>query len=262
MTKNILILPLLAITFAHGMEINSLPAINSWIISYNKTKITLTQETLYNIKNKVELTVIGTNHQNELLKDQKKRIVFFPYYEVSKTCLTNYVLFDNGSTVFAQRGTMPFLQVTEPFITHVSHNSIYHVVRNIRHFEFKNDQAIKEASKDLTLCYEETLNRGLLGLNKKSIALPTLSTEVGFPEDKAAPIAVETVIQFIKNNQHYDDIYLVVKKDSEFNLYKSLLIQHTGLLYKIYLFYWTHKDQEKNLSLLPREIRDYIIQLI
>jgi len=59
---------------------------------------------------------------------------------------------------------------------------------------------------------------------KRSIALDALSTQTGFPREKAAPIAIKAVLDFIQENPDaYDVIQLFVKKRSEFDLYKKLL---------------------------------------
>ena len=59
---------------------------------------------------------------------------------------------------------------------------------------------------------------------KKSIAFPPLSTLLGMPSDKAANIAVASVLNYIKNNsQTYEEIQFVVEEEKDFNYYKNLL---------------------------------------
>ena len=66
--------------------------------------------------------------------------------------------------------------------------------------------------------------KSLVNKKEKSIALPALGTAVDFPRDKAALIAVPEIIKFIKNNPNaYDRIELFVKKQSEFEVYQTLL---------------------------------------
>lgn len=92
--------------------------------------------------------------------------------------------------------------------------------------EVYGDNAITESSKDLITCYLNALTEGF---EKKyeSILLTALSTEVGFPRKEAAPLAVATIIQFIKDfPAAYNRIELVVKKRSEFEQYKDLLQQY------------------------------------
>lgn len=93
----------------------------------------------------------------------------------------------------------------------------------------KGVKAIEEAEKDLKMCYEKILGRlaeHVRDKNEKNIALQALGTEVGFPREKAAPIAVKTVVEFIQNHPGvYTAIELFVKKHSEFKLYQELLTQ-------------------------------------
>jgi hypothetical protein len=137
--------------------------------------------------------------------------------------------------------------------------------------QFFGDEAIQEASNDLVFCYKRILAKGLGTLEltpQKSIAIPTLSADTGFPRELAAPIAVTTVLEFIKsepkkwnpiNNKpvQYDTINFVVNKRSDIALYKKLLVQRCNGVYNICLLSWAHKDSEL-LSCLPREIIDYI----
>ena len=163
--------------------------------------------------------------------------------------------------------------VTEPCITKDSYintgkapsNFMYDVIRKNECLTFINDQATEEASKDLTFCYKEALNKGLSVYNtkEKNISFSTLSADVGFPRDIAARIAITTVFKFIENNPNrYCSINFFVKKRSDFALYKYLLLQRTKWFHTIYLFYWMHKDKDNQnnvLAWLPKELRDYII---
>ncbi len=133
---------------------------------------------------------------------------------------------------------------------------------------FKGDQAITEASKDLPLCYTNALTQGLKYFQfnekkNKNIAFPTLGADVGFPRDKAAPIAIQAVFNFLQDNPNqYESINLFVKKRSEFGLYKKLLMKYYKPISVIYLLYWIHKDAGQNISSLPKELIDYIARLM
>jgi len=88
--------------------------------------------------------------------------------------------------------------------------------------------AIEEAGKDLAACYQEALDIVLKKLledkKEKNIAFSTLGADVGFPREKAAPIAVKAIVEFIQHNSGaYDVVELFVKKRFEFALYKELL---------------------------------------
>lgn len=113
-------------------------------------------------------------------------------------------------------------------------DSVYYPI-NEETNDYWGNEAITKAGKDLTFCYNNVLDkaRKLFTTQKtennpeksiKSIALPTLSTSLGFPRKDAAPIAVAAVLNFIKNNPTaYDEIHLVVQKRSEFALYTERL---------------------------------------
>ena len=91
----------------------------------------------------------------------------------------------------------------------------------------EGQKAIKKASKDLYACYINVLKEGLriaADKKEKSIALPLLSVELGFPSEQAAAIIVKAITDFIKSNaEGYHYIELFVKKRSEFELYQKLL---------------------------------------
>jgi len=258
----------------HNMETDKTP-INSWDIIHHKTKINLTTESLSNIYTKANLTIIGYNAQRKLLRKNKvvpksKRIsstddIIHPN-DIGKTSVTHYIIFPDGTLIASPVRNTRLLQIVEPCIKqrcwsdgkkHPSYKTLY---------GYWTDKAALEcASKDLAKCYDIVLTKGSEKLlpKKKKIAIPTLSTKVGFPQDKAVPIAVEQVIRFIEAHPEiYDAIYLVVEDMVEFDLYKSLLTQHTKLLHKISLFYWANQDKNNILSWLPGELIYYIVKLI
>ena len=132
---------------------------------------------------------------------------------------------------------------------------------------FTGDEAIKEASKDLALCYTLVLNQGTkerFYINEKSsIALPTLGADVGFPREKAAPIAVTTALEYVKNNpEKYKSINFFVKKQSDFALYKKLLMQECNLLEKICLLFCANKAHEHFLSHIPLDVITQILLIL
>lgn len=73
----------------------------------------------------------------------------------------------------------------------------------------------------LKSCYESCLELAAMkGI--KSIAFCCISTGVfGFPQDKAAEIAVQTVREFLKN--HDIEVIFNVYKDADYELYRQLL---------------------------------------
>ena len=125
--------------------------------------------------------------------------------------------------------------------------------------------AIEKAAKDLALCYTKALTIGstLQYSDEKSIALPTLSADVGFPREKAAPIAVTTALEYVKNNpEKYKSINFFVKKQSDFALYKKLLMQECNLLEKICLLFCANKAHEHFLSHIPLDVITQILLIL
>lgn len=75
----------------------------------------------------------------------------------------------------------------------------------------------------LSNCYKNTLN---LAFQKevKSISFPNISTGIyRFPKDKAAEIAISTVIDFVKHNESMYRIQFVCNDDENYDVYKEIL---------------------------------------
>lgn len=129
---------------------------------------------------------------------------------------------------------------------------------------FQGNTAIQEASKDLSLCYTKALIEGLKyftysSAKDKNIAFPTLGADVGFPRDKAVPIAIEAIFNFLQDNPNqYNSIHLFVKKRSEFALYKKLLMQRYKPIKVICLLYLMQKDPTQDFSYLPQDVINHI----
>ncbi len=112
--------------------------------------------------------------------------------------------------------------VVEPCINQSAEGFIYYSCRRDPNYHWSNnkilltftgDEAIEEASKDLDLCYREILRIGAGYYISRSeskiwytrpqtkqnttIAIPPLSVDVGFPRDKAAPIAIAAIFNFL-----------------------------------------------------------------
>lgn len=128
------------------------------------------------------------------------------------------------------------------------------------------EHAISEASKDLIRCYEETLTLGLpIDGTQKSIAIPTLSADVGFPRVLAATLALTVITDFIRNNPNkpdrnaYNRMELLVKKNSEFTAYVEFLKNYWR---KPTILILAHKDSDHFLFGIPRDIIDRILQFM
>lgn len=305
MIKRILFFTFLFPTSIHSMETNSLLEITKKIfnIAYCGTNIHVTKEPLFEISDKVTMTVVG-KHQQKMLhyyfveNYEDIGITYFPsspiyqkyekydsdsdddtYKPYEPCCLSDthkYKLANSKKLKYSHL----IAKIIEPCITQTTllngqktyqYNVVRKNVNSVNHvavLTFIDKTAIEEASKDLTQCYNNVLTipikcGPLNNCIKPTVALPPLGADIGFPRDKAAPIAITTVLKFIiKNPKAYGTIYFYVKKRSDFARYKLLLMQHTGLLYNICLFILAREHDSNIVSLLPPEIVHYITQLI
>ena len=58
----------------------------------------------------------------------------------------------------------------------------------------------------------------------KSIAFPAISTGAyRFPKDKACRVALETVIQFVKYDPHFEEVRFILFSDDDFKLYEETM---------------------------------------
>ncbi|MGV3540498.1 MAG: O-acetyl-ADP-ribose deacetylase [Rufibacter sp.] len=75
----------------------------------------------------------------------------------------------------------------------------------------------------LANCYRNSLNLAQAhGL--KTMAFPNISTGVyGYPKDKAAQVAVQTVQEFLQENELPDQVIFVVFDEENLRLYEQLL---------------------------------------
>jgi hypothetical protein len=127
----------------------------------------------------------------------------------------------------------------------------YHGLDRLIKRESGDTSIIKKASDDLKYCYQQALLHSQESNDKKekSIAFAALGTDVGFPRDKAAPIAINTIIECITNNPGaYDVIELFVKKNFEFALYKELLQKYMA----------ENKEYYKGIALGRQLILDFL----
>ena len=73
----------------------------------------------------------------------------------------------------------------------------------------------------LTSCYRNCMHLGVLK-NIKTIAFPNISTgNYGFPKEKAAQIAINTVDGFIKDDDAIEEVIFVCFDEENFRIYKE-----------------------------------------
>ena len=250
--RGLVVIVVLWSSYLYGMECSAL-------YIYGKTKIHLTKGSPYDCDGKVNCIIFEKNEQQllyELFADNwlvghtqiapKKTVYIYykdtnSYFEddVYNSCYNNLIQ-KSQENVIEKRLLSMSIEVTEPLIFKSQHSGEYYyyaekIDKGVSEYpsgrKYFGAEAIEQASNDLVLCYDNALIAGLRkhgGKKKKSIALPALGTAVDFPREKAALIAVPTILEFIKNNpKGYDRIELLVKKRSEFVLYKELLAAHT-----------------------------------
>jgi len=258
------------------------------VISYGTT-INLYKSSLLEASKKVDVLVVGHNHQ-ALLKNcsysfnvgriqySNKRIVHEKNIDEDNNnygvyCLPNQdtlCTHDPLDIILINHLFCRQFIVTEPVI--LSFESYNDHKIDISYFvEIIDDDDIPKtydryghavlplAGKHLYACYEYVLAEALENLGnkkEKSIALSTLSADVGFPRDIAAFIAVKAVLGFIQDNPaQYTHIDFCVSRESDFNYYKELLSQLKKIYFLFCAFYYDH---ETLFSLFPRDIIDYI----
>jgi hypothetical protein len=222
--------------------------------TYGETKINVKKGSPYDLDGKIDYIVFGSNEQRLLAKS------FVDGYFVGHITIFRrkslYIEhknadsdFDNDTYVscyndlrarseknLSKKCLKSFaIEVIEPLLFTSQYSGEYYYYAEKKNLDHKNwfygtkqfgVEAIEDASHDLALCYEKVLAKGLrIGEGKnKSIALPTLGTAVDFPREKAAPIAIKTILEFVKNNpKAYSRIELFVKKRSDLVLYRTLL---------------------------------------
>lgn len=290
MKKSTILTTCFTFFFAHPME-----QIDHFSIKLYGTTINVSKESLYNIADKVDICIVG-RHQQQLLNYSIFTKFYYPgtqdpsdinilFYKNkndesdSDDDICNLFEEENRSkickNVKQKEVTSTIIKIAEPYISldgwyrdpftnTLMPRCCYKVMKQnviLRLFQektFYENQALIEASKDLAWCYENAFMKGIIC---KSIAFPTLSAGMGFPRDKAAPIALTAIINFLRNYAPYiyDRIELVVKKRSEFAAYKKFLIDYWQ---KPCLLILAHQDEDHFLHNAPREIIDFILRLM
>lgn len=277
MKKNMLLVASVFTACVQGMETNF------WTITFGGTKINLNKGFISDAGDKVDAIVAGINQQLSSHYCNVGKLFEQCHFVYKESRDTDDASDDDSYQPYLGNLTdkrrclkgvdcRVFL-MAEPCIRQRNKIFVYSLERpdpeEQNTFDclcFGGNEAIEEATKDLAFCYREAFDGVLKKLTDKvgkSIAFATLSAGVGFPREKAVPIAVKTLLECIQNNPGaYDRIELFVNKRFEFAWYKLLLMEDCGLIERICLLYCANKDPEHLISMWPREIIYYIAKLV
>lgn len=85
-----------------------------------------------------------------------------------------------------------------------------------------NNGQSNEADK-LANCYRNSLNLAVES-SLNSIAFPNISTGIyGYPKKEAALIAIQTVADFLLNNQHFIKVHFVCFDEENYIIYQNII---------------------------------------
>ena len=94
---------------------------------------------------------------------------------------------------------------------------IIHTVGPVWHGGNSNERVL------LKNCYISSLKLAIKN-NIKSIAFPNISTGIyGFPKEEAAQIAIKTVIDFLDDNNTFDEVTFVCFDETNYNIYREIM---------------------------------------
>jgi len=201
----------------------------------SKVNVYLTLGTVYDHDGKATYLVVG-EHEKQILKNPHYLINShddsYRPYDPTQTDSEESWFMTYGKNLNSKIITVkePRIVLTTAFDATTQKNEFtycYHK-KNVKndlliHTFYKGDEAITHAAKDLEDCYKEILITLGNTTTKPSIALPTLGTATGFPRDKAVPIVVATILNFLtKYPKLYENIHVMIDKSSEFQLYQKL----------------------------------------
>lgn len=270
MKMKIGVLATLCATSMHGMEMEK-----NWTILLHGTQINLTQGNMLALyadgKKKVDLIVVGY-HEQEIIG---KGTICGCAVGGCRQIKTVRFRMNCGVICEQRKGCNRCFKITEPFVKfeddpgkitacHYEQFTLLNNNNNVIFHEqmYKNEKAIEQASADLALCYNNAFMYGLKQLkekNEKSIAFPTLSADVGFPRDKAAYIAVASILECIQYHpKAYSCIELFMQEKEEFDLYKELLTKYQRIIDNFFLFYCAHKYNAFSVPILQDVVHSIV----
>lgn len=247
MKKNMIVLACMSTALVHGMDTTQ-----TLDFPFHQTIIRLTKGSMFDADGKVDLMIVGRVQQRTLQApdfgdssevgriDQVHANTIYTKNKDTDSASDDdiykpYATFENNSPwqqAHEKKMQSRVLSVIEPHIKMKAFNDrqtwSYYAERMHRSSmvdlnSSNKEQVLQAAKKDLAICYKKALLQGLR--KEKSIAIPALGTDVGFPREDAAPVAIATIIEFIKTSttEPYELIHLFVEKRSDFVRYKELL---------------------------------------
>lgn len=288
MKKNMFLIASIVTASVCGMEITKS---NVWTITFGGTKINVHKgdmlDTYADGQKKVDFIAVGHYAQRHKFsfsafepfigKCWKPKEVFFATSNTDNNYSFVSYHIKNGKrkALFPeQKDYNVCIKVGEPQLWEYGIHWCYRPRRQLSngksiYQDYEGSDAIKEGLQDLEVCYAKVLAYIAEQNDKqlaKAVALPTLGVEKYtsnvLPKDKAAPIAVKLIIEFIKNNRDaYNCMELFVEEDFEFDLYKELLMHWRGKE-NVLLLYCAHKDSENICSWLLLDLIHCIARLI
>lgn len=271
---------LLCISFfcMNGMDTNVLQkkSTNSWSMIYKGQKINVLQQSLAEVINE-----LGDN-----IKDNKTHTKY-PYHltdplwqqyqqqspQKMSCFIIHYYNDPSFFTHFYQNSPIHSYPICSSFHHHgntVTIKTANHILETQYHFiqqqECLTARKVKTSSVQLKDEYKKILYKNLKNSTRNSLQknLPyhSLNIDFRYPDTKLVLSGIKFILKLIsKESDLYGTINFFVNSPVDFAWYKTVLFEQTGLLHRICLFYWMHKNHD-NLSQLPQEIRDYIVKLI
>lgn len=211
-------------------------------IDFCGVEINLSKNPQYtNIDYRVDYLVVGCNEQKRL-KNEQINYVFTE--RLSRSDTNNVYVKTNQIPSKMSMTHCQVIRAVEPFVTIANYaendsslldkKPFYSKLRSSRGdtnksfcFEFYGNDAIESAKKDLAALYRNTLRECSKTDKKTRIAFAIFPTGKGFKRKESAPVIVQTILNWLqKNPTAYSTIHLLVKTETEFNLYEKLIVEH------------------------------------
>ncbi|MDI6794234.1 MAG: O-acetyl-ADP-ribose deacetylase [bacterium] len=126
---------------------------------------------------------------------------------------------DECKRIRAESGRLPTGQAVITTAGNMAAKYVIHTVGPIWGGGSKNEPEF------LAGCYRESLKLAVAN-NCRSVSFPSISTGVyGYPVNLAAPVALQTVIDFLKENPSIEEVKFVLFDAHTFNAYQEALKQ-------------------------------------